>query len=49
MNTPVASASIAQVHIARLADGREVAIKVLRPGVEAAVARDLALLETAAG
>jgi ubiquinone biosynthesis protein len=46
--TPVASASIAQVHLARLADGREVAIKVLRPGVEAAVARDLALLETAA-
>ncbi len=46
--TPVASASIAQVHIARLADGREVAIKVLRPGVEAAVARDVALLETAA-
>jgi ubiquinone biosynthesis protein len=47
-DTPAASASIAQVHLARLADGREVAIKVLRPGVEAAVARDLALLETAA-
>jgi ubiquinone biosynthesis protein len=46
--TPVASASIAQVHLARLADGREVAIKVLRPGVEAAVARDIALLDTAA-
>ena len=46
--TPVASASIAQVHLARLADGREVAIKVLRPGVEAAVARDVALLDTAA-
>ena len=46
---PVASASIAQVHLAMLKDGREAAIKVLRPGVEAAVAKDLALLETAAG
>ena len=44
-----ASASIAQVHFATLKDGREVAIKVLRPGVEKAIARDLALLETAAG
>ena len=31
---PVASASIAQVHLGKLADGREVAVKVLRPGVE---------------
>jgi ubiquinone biosynthesis protein len=45
----IASASIAQVHIARLKDGREVAVKVLRPGIEAAIAKDLALLETAAG
>jgi len=45
---PAASASIAQVHLATLHDGREVAVKVLRPGVEEAIARDMALLETAA-
>jgi ubiquinone biosynthesis protein len=45
---PVASASVAQVHLARLQDGREVAVKVLRPGVERAIANDVALLETAA-
>ena len=43
-----ASASIAQVHLARLPGGEEVAVKVLRPGVERAVARDLALLRAAA-
>ncbi|MDW8468173.1 MAG: ubiquinone biosynthesis regulatory protein kinase UbiB [Burkholderiales bacterium] len=43
-----ASASIAQVHLARLPGGEEVAVKVLRPGVERAVARDVALLEAAA-
>src|SRR5437016_10270200 len=45
---PVASASIAQVHLGRLEDGREVAVKVLRPAVEAEIAKDLALLQTAA-
>jgi ubiquinone biosynthesis protein len=43
-----ASASIAQVHFATLKDGREVAVKVLRPGVEKEIARDLALLQTGA-
>src|SRR6185295_784201 len=46
--TPVASASIAQVHLGTLKDGREVAVKVLRPRVELQVARDLSLLRTAA-
>ena len=45
---PVASASISQVHLATLADGCQVAVKVLRPDVEAIIARDVALLETAA-
>src|SRR5207247_6157024 len=45
---PVASASIAQVHLARLHDGREVAVKVLRPRVEQEIAKDVALLATAA-
>jgi ubiquinone biosynthesis protein len=39
---PVAAASIAQVHRARLADtGEEVAVKVLRPGIERAFRRDI--------
>lgn len=38
---PVAAASIAQVHFATTKDGRAVAVKVLRPGIEKAFARDL--------
>jgi predicted unusual protein kinase regulating ubiquinone biosynthesis (AarF/ABC1/UbiB family) len=38
---PFASASIGQVHRARLTDGREVAVKVQHPGIERAVASDL--------
>ena len=41
---PMAAASIAQVHAARLHDGREVIVKVLRPGVREAVRRDLEVL-----
>ncbi|HWG31458.1 MAG TPA: AarF/UbiB family protein, partial [Steroidobacteraceae bacterium] len=32
--TPLAAASIAQVHVARLTDGREAVVKVLRPGMQ---------------
>jgi len=41
---PAASASVAQVHFAELLDGTPVAVKVLRPGVELVIERDLALL-----
>lgn len=45
---PVASASVAQVHLATLLDGSEVAVKVLRPGIERTIERDLRLLYTLA-
>lgn len=44
-DTPVAAASIAQVHKAKTAQGKAVAIKILRPDIEKAFARDLELFE----
>lgn len=41
---PLASASVAQVHVARLLNGREVIVKVLRPGIEKIIRRDIELL-----
>ncbi len=47
--TPVASASIAQVHFACLKNGSEVAVKVLRPGMKKTIGEDVALMHIAAG
>jgi ubiquinone biosynthesis protein len=44
--TPLASASIAQVHAATLHDGREVVVKVLRPGIDGQISRDVKLLRS---
>lgn len=46
--TPVASASIAQVHFATLRDGTSAAVKILRPDMRAVIANDIALLDAAA-
>jgi ubiquinone biosynthesis protein len=46
---PLASASIAQVHAATLPDGREVVVKVVRPGIRRQIRRDIDLLMTVAG
>jgi len=47
--TPLASASIAQVHAATLADGYEVVVKVVRPGIRKQLRRDIDLLYAIAG
>ena len=47
--TPLAAASIAQVHRATLQDGTEVVVKVRRPNLETQIARDLDVLTSLAG
>lgn len=42
--SPLASASVAQVHTATLKDGRDVVIKVIRPGIEKVIDQDMQLL-----
>ncbi len=43
-STPLASASIAQVHAARLKTGEDVVVKVIRPGLKPIIAQDIAWL-----
>ncbi|MCM2313262.1 MAG: AarF/UbiB family protein, partial [Steroidobacteraceae bacterium] len=42
--TPLAAASIAQVHVARLRSGEDVVVKVIRPGVREKIERDIEVL-----
>jgi ubiquinone biosynthesis protein len=46
---PLAAASIAQVHVAALKDGREVVVKILRPGMREIIDLDLEVLHSLAG
>ncbi|HXZ49986.1 MAG TPA: ubiquinone biosynthesis regulatory protein kinase UbiB [Usitatibacter sp.] len=48
-SAPVASASVAQVHFATLPDGREVAVKILRPGIREVIGEDVGLMHVLAG
>lgn len=43
---PLASASIAQVHAAQLPDGTDVVVKVVRPGIQNIISKDVALMQT---
>jgi ubiquinone biosynthesis protein len=47
-STPMASASVAQVHTATLHSGEQVVVKVVRPDIEAVIRQDIALLLTLA-
>jgi ubiquinone biosynthesis protein len=42
--TPLAAATIAQVHAAQLKDGKEVVVKIVRPGIRALIERDIEVL-----
>ncbi|WP_026878438.1 ubiquinone biosynthesis regulatory protein kinase UbiB [Ignatzschineria larvae DSM 13226] len=46
--TPIAAASIAQVHGAVLLNGQEVVVKVVRPGIQKVIKRDIGLMEVLA-
>jgi ubiquinone biosynthesis protein len=45
---PLAAATIAQVHTAKLKDGRDVVVKIVRPGIREKIERDLAVMYTLA-
>ena len=47
--TPLGSASLAQVHRARLVTGEDVAVKVQRPGVSETMAQDVSIMRSIAG
>jgi ubiquinone biosynthesis protein len=47
--SPIAAATIAQVHGAQLKDGKEVVVKIVRPGIRALIERDLEVMYTLAG
>jgi len=46
--TPIASASVAQVHFAELPDGTPVAVKVLRPNIARVIEKDISLMHAGA-
>ena len=48
-NQPPASASIAQVHRARLIGGKEVVLKIMRPGIDVTIEEDIHILRQLAG
>ena len=43
-DTPLASASIAQIHEAKLRSGEDVVVKVVRPGIDETIKRDISLM-----